>query len=138
MKRGQTAVGEEGPTGRTHVLAPALYQDLPRHDILAQDSIDIKCPVHLLHGMSDHVVPHAVAQTLADKLWTQDVQLVFSKAGDHRFSQTEDILLLFETLELLVFGAKETRELAIKSWSSFTLFPQPDHLITKRKVIQKY
>ncbi len=138
IREGQSITMTSPYSDKDYIISPKLIADLKNHDILSQNQLDIKCPVHLLHGMQDEVVPYAVSVEVAEKLCTRDVQLVLSKAGQHQFSQTADIQLLFETLELLVHGLRDVRELAIQSWSSFSLFPQPDHLITKRKVLKKY
>jgi len=66
------------------------------------DSIAIDCPVRLLHGQRDADVPWDVSLRLADRLRSDDVQVVLVKDGDHRLSRERDIALLLATLARLV------------------------------------
>ena len=75
--------------------------------------------------MQDKLVPFTVAVELAEKLWTRDVEVVLRKSADHRFSQPEEIQLLFEMLDYLVYGAEEARRLAVSSWQAFSVYAKP-------------
>jgi pimeloyl-ACP methyl ester carboxylesterase len=61
--------------------------------------ISISCPVRLLQGQQDDVVPSSVALRLAEQLCSSDVQVTLIKDGDHRLSRDRDIALLTATLE---------------------------------------
>jgi pimeloyl-ACP methyl ester carboxylesterase len=63
--------------------------------------IPIRCPVRLLHGQQDADVPWDVSIQLAEKLRSDDVQVVLIKDGDHRLSRGADIALLLRTIETL-------------------------------------
>ena len=109
----------------TYLITKRFMDDARKHTLTESEDLHITCPVHLLHGLHDDVIPYQNSVDLAQKLWTQDVQVVFSKAGGHHFTQASDIQLVFETLDLLVFGASDVRELAITSWSSVSRYPNP-------------
>ncbi len=64
--------------------------------------IPITCPVRLLHGQRDTDVPWDISVQLADKLRSDDVQVIFVKNGDHRLSREQDIALLIATVEQLL------------------------------------
>ncbi|WP_236643622.1 alpha/beta fold hydrolase [Flavisphingopyxis soli] len=66
------------------------------------DTIAIDCPVRLLHGQRDADVPWDVSLQLADRLRSDDVQVVLVKDGDHRLSRERDVALLLATLARLV------------------------------------
>lgn len=56
------------------------------------------CPVRILHGMRDDVVPWERSLTLTALLQDEDLRLTLVKDGDHRLSRPQDLDLLFMTL----------------------------------------
>ena len=122
----------------TYVLTKKFLDDAKNHEVLSMSSIPVTCPVRLLHGMEDETVPWDSSLDVAKKLWSTDVHCLFRKAGDHRFSQPDDIQLLFEILNYQIFGDEEMQNLAIRSWKSYSVYELPDHLVAKEKVIKKY
>jgi pimeloyl-ACP methyl ester carboxylesterase len=63
--------------------------------------VAIDCPVRLLQGQADDVVPWSVALRLAERLCSSDVQTLLVKDGDHRLSRDADIALLIRTVASL-------------------------------------
>mmetsp|Transcript_3895 Transcript_3895/g.9679 ORF Transcript_3895/g.9679 Transcript_3895/m.9679 type:complete len:89 (-) Transcript_3895:88-354(-) len=55
-----------------------------------RDSIDVKCPVRILHGLADEEVPPQRALKLADRLKSEDVTVTFIKYGDHVLETESD------------------------------------------------
>jgi pimeloyl-ACP methyl ester carboxylesterase len=68
---------------------------------LLHGPIAIDCPVRLLHGQRDDVVPWRNALTLAQQLRSADVQIVLIKDGDHRLSRDQDLARLIEAVATL-------------------------------------
>lgn len=66
--------------------------------LLLDAPIALDCPVRLLHGQRDEVVPFAISLRLADALRSADVQTILVKDGDHRLSRPDDIGLLIATV----------------------------------------
>jgi len=56
--------------------------------------IALDCPVRLVHGMRDGVVPWDVSLRLADALRSTRVHVTLIKDGDHNLSREQDIALL--------------------------------------------
>jgi len=73
-----------------------------RHHLLLRAPIPIKIPVRILHGMNDSDVPWQRSLTLAERLESQDIRLIFIKDGDHRLSRDQDLQLLTQTLAALL------------------------------------
>ena len=73
---------------------------------LLDTAIAINCPVRLLHGQEDVVVPPDISLRLAAALASDDVQITLSKGGDHRLSRPADIALLLNTLSALTTSEK--------------------------------
>lgn len=63
--------------------------------------IAIDCPVRLLQGQADPDVPWSIAQRIAERVRSADVQTILIKDGDHRLSRPQDIALLIGTLASL-------------------------------------
>ncbi|KAJ3125857.1 hypothetical protein HK098_008170 [Nowakowskiella sp. JEL0407] len=69
--------------------------------------INVDCPVRLLHGTEDEVVPFADTEWIKASISHQDVQIKLIDKGDHRLSKPEDLEILGKTLEdrrKLIFG----------------------------------
>jgi pimeloyl-ACP methyl ester carboxylesterase len=63
--------------------------------------IPLTCPVRLLHGQNDADVPWDIALRTAEKLRSDDVQVLLVKDGEHRFSRDSDIDLILRTVAAL-------------------------------------
>jgi len=87
-------IREDNPYGPeptpTH---PAFWADGQALRLL-EGEIALTCPVRLLHGQRDEDVPWEISLRLAEKLHSDDVQVVLIKDGDHRLSRDQDIDLL--------------------------------------------
>ena len=69
---------------------------------LLDGTIAIACPVRLLHGQRDDVVPWMTALRIADGVASPDCQVTLVKDGDHRLSRPQDIALLQATVAPLL------------------------------------
>src|SRR5262245_17414879 len=79
-------------------ITRALIEDGRRH-LLLRGSIDIRCPVRLLHGMADPDVPWETSARLTERLMSTDVTVTLIKDGDHRLSREEDLQQMFAAIE---------------------------------------
>ena len=68
-------------------------------------TIDVGCPVRLVHGEIDTDVPLSIGLSLLAKLQSADAQLTIVKGGGHRLSEPHEI----ETILRTVAGLLETR-----------------------------
>lgn len=104
----------------TYILTRAFVEDARQHALSRH--LAIHCPVRFLHGMRDDVVPYKTSLDLANNLATADVNVLLRKNSDHRFSQPEDVQLLFELLNCMVHGTDKVRDMAIRAWAPFTIY----------------
>lgn len=88
--------------GGTYPITRALVESGKAESIFSMPSIPIDCPVRLLQGSLDPVVPPATAYEFAEKLASSDVQITMVNGGDHRLSRDEDISLLCATVNTLL------------------------------------
>ncbi|MEJ7928088.1 alpha/beta hydrolase [Sphingobium sp. AN641] len=104
----KTRILEEG-----RLLQPSDYSEEPdlttrafwqsgQSLLLLEQEIAIDCPVRLLHGQADVVVPWSVALRIGEQLRSSDVQMLLVKDGDHRLSRESDLSLLVATLSTLL------------------------------------
>ncbi len=97
--------------GRLHV--PSAYSDEPtiitarlieegRRHLLLRAPIRLRCPVRLIHGVSDPDVPWQVSLRLMELLESPDVRLELIKNGDHRLSEPEHLAVMDANLVRLL------------------------------------
>ena len=89
------------------VLPPARYGSVipmtlrlieeGRDHLLLNRPIPFRRPVRLLHGQRDPDVPWQHALLVAERLDSDDVQVILIKDGDHRLSRPRDIALILRT-----------------------------------------
>ena len=76
---------------------PRFWADGESNRLLG-GTIALDCPVRLVHGQQDEVVPWDVSLKLAERLRSADVQVTLVKDGDHRLSREADIALIVRTV----------------------------------------
>ncbi|CAH6792379.1 palmitoyl-protein thioesterase ABHD10, mitochondrial [Phodopus roborovskii] len=72
------------------------------HHCLLHSPIPVTCPVRLLHGMKDDIVPWHTSLQVADRVVSPDVDVILRKHGDHRMKEKADIHLLVCTIDDLI------------------------------------
>ena len=85
--------------------------------------------------MRDESVSYAVSLELARKMQTSYVSINVSKPTDHRFSQPEDLKLIFDAMNELVEDSKDVTNLAIRSFASFSRYShvKPSDMLERAK-----
>lgn len=104
------AVREKGviytPNGWTEEGDPwtlNLFEDAEKHLLLKEkDSLNINCPITLIHGAKDDCVPLETAFKIMDCAKTENVKVVVLKNSGHRLSEPYELdILETELLKLL-------------------------------------
>ena len=72
------------------------------NSVFAWDTIQIRCPVRLLHGMKDDVVPYMNSIKVSERLESDDVVVHLCKNSDHRMSQKCDLDMLADVIDKLL------------------------------------
>lgn len=72
-----------------------------REHLLPPGILPITCPVRILHGIADDVVPWRQSLELIERIQTRDVVLTLTKDSDHRLSSPKDLRRILENLEEL-------------------------------------
>lgn len=86
------------------IYTRALLEDGRLNRVLT-GRIDTHCPVHVIHGLADAVVPTEHALKLVSHLPADDVTVSLVPGGDHRLSRPEDLALLGRAVEAMIADA---------------------------------
>ncbi|WP_428607230.1 alpha/beta fold hydrolase [Sedimenticola sp.] len=76
-----------------------------RNHLLLDNTIPIRCPVRLFHGMKDPDVPWDFSRRTCEQLESKDATLTLIKQGDHRLSEPGDLQLILYSLSQLSYIA---------------------------------
>ena len=96
---------DAGPTPITR----GLIED-GRNHLLLGAPIGLRCPARLIHGMEDADVPWETSRRIAERLESEDVEVIGVKKGGHRLSEPRDLDRLMRTLEELLERIKAPPE----------------------------
>jgi len=88
-----------GHDGVDYPVTQSLIDDGEKNFLLKGGIIDILCPVRLIHGQQDDIVPWQITQKITNALGTKDHQVFLQKDGDHRLSAPADLALLQRVIE---------------------------------------
>ncbi|GGY55068.1 alpha/beta hydrolase [Parvularcula lutaonensis] len=91
-------------TGTSGHPAETYTRDLfvdGRQNLIMGESINLPCPVRILHGLADDVVPTSHVLELTDRIEAPSLTTTLVKGGDHRLSTPEDIDRLVATVREL-------------------------------------
>ena len=83
-----------------YAYSRALIEDGRTRQIL-DNPIPLTCPIRILQGYQDNVVPWTYSKRLLDKLDSEDVSYSLVKGGDHSLSRHSDLKLIENAIELL-------------------------------------
>ena len=72
------------------------------NNVLLDKKIDISCPIRLLHGRLDKVVPFTVSEKIIEKVLSEDKDLKIIEDGDHNLSRESDLNILFEQIKYFI------------------------------------
>jgi len=72
-----------------------------RAHLLTDSTINLNCPVRLLHGSADIDVPWSCSLKVLEQLSGKDATLTLIKDADHRLSSSEQIEIILATIERL-------------------------------------
>lgn len=73
-----------------------------RQHLLAPEGFAPRCPVRILQGRADDIVPWRHALRTLDLLHESDCEFLLVKDGDHRLSRPQDIVRLIRMIEGLL------------------------------------
>ena len=72
------------------------------NNLLLDEEINIRCPIRLLHGKLDKVVPVSTSEKIIEKILSPDKNLIIIEDGDHSLSREKDLNILFQQIEYFI------------------------------------
>ncbi|MCC8399070.1 MAG: alpha/beta hydrolase [Rickettsia endosymbiont of Gnoriste bilineata] len=84
---------------------PISYQlifEARNHLLLNSNSINLKKPVHLIHGILDTDVPYTISSKLVEKITSDIVVMKLIKDGHHNLSRESDLAIIANSLEEII------------------------------------
>jgi len=78
-----------------------MIEDGRKH-LLLGGPITLDCPVRLIHGQRDFDVPWEWSERIANAISSEDVEVIYVKAGDHRLSEPNDLRRLSRIVDGLL------------------------------------
>jgi pimeloyl-ACP methyl ester carboxylesterase len=97
----QGRIVEPSDYGEPYLTTRGFWVSGQAH-LLLDAPIALTCPVRLIHGQADTVVPCDIALRLAGQLYSADVHTLLVKDGDHRLSRDTDIAALIGLMDRLL------------------------------------
>ncbi len=80
------------------VISQVLLTEGHGH-LLLNSTINIRCPIHMIHGLADEDVPWDISLQTLQQVETNNVSLELVKDGDHRLSKPTDLERISEALK---------------------------------------
>lgn len=80
----------------------SIFSEASNHSLFEFDTIPIFCPVRLIHGKSDTLVPYQNSLRLAEKMASHDAEVLLVDNADHRFSAPDNLVTITTVLEDLL------------------------------------
>ena len=72
------------------------------NNVLLDKDININCPIRLLHGRLDKVVPLSTSEKIIEKVLSSDKDLIIIEDGDHSLSREQDLSILFQQIKYFI------------------------------------
>ncbi|KAK6316760.1 palmitoyl-protein thioesterase ABHD10, mitochondrial [Coregonus clupeaformis] len=100
-EKGQWVVPTKHNEEGSITFTTEFLKEAEQHCIL-QSPIPVTCPVRLIHGMKDQDVPWHISMQVAERVLSNDVDVILRKHGQHRMVEKEDIKLIVYTIDDLI------------------------------------
>ncbi len=88
-------------TDEPDIISRTLVEE-GRNHLLLHQTIDIDCPVRLIHGARDSDVPWQTSLHISQRLVSSNVSLHLIKDADHRLSREQDIEFITDVIGGLI------------------------------------
>ncbi|ABD44752.1 phospholipase/Carboxylesterase family protein [Ehrlichia chaffeensis str. Heartland] len=98
-KYGQITLSQNSNNMYSYVITRNLIEDGRKHLLLNQESINITCPITLIHGMNDDTVPYQTSITVAEKIKSDNVNLHLIKSANHNLSDDTSLNIIFKYIK---------------------------------------
>ena len=77
----------------------AFAEESDKMELDTSKSLEIKCPVKIIHGVKDETVPYEKSLKVMQLISNDNVELTYQKDGDHRLSSDTSLELILRSLD---------------------------------------
>ncbi|XP_064188814.1 palmitoyl-protein thioesterase ABHD10, mitochondrial-like isoform X3 [Anguilla rostrata] len=100
-EKGEWVLASKHSEEGAYKLSLDFLQEAESHCVL-QGPIPVTCPVRLIHGLKDPDVPWHISMQVAERVLSNDVDIILRKHGQHRMSDKDDVKLMVYTIDDLI------------------------------------
>ncbi|KAG5284869.1 hypothetical protein AALO_G00031410 [Alosa alosa] len=100
-EKGEWTVPSRHAEGGHVTLSLDFLKEAENHRVL-QSPLPLACPVRLIHGLKDADVPWHISMQVAERVLSNDVDVILRKHGQHRMTEKDDIKLIVYTIDDLI------------------------------------
>jgi len=83
-------------------IKKSFAENSAKFELDLNSPIPITCPVKILHSVADDTIPYQSSLCIMEKMVSEEVELIYKKHGEHRFSDKKSLGLLKHCLENLI------------------------------------
>ena len=83
-------------------ISKGLIENSKKYNMLKREKINISCPIRLIHGLIDSVVPFQISIKLAKIVESEDVKLYLEKIMNHDLTKTNNLNVLEKVMNDLI------------------------------------
>ena len=83
-------------------ISKKLIENSKKYNMLKREKINIKCPIRLIHGLIDPVVPFQISIKFAQLVESEDVKLFLEKKMNHDLTKPNNLNALEKVINELV------------------------------------
>jgi len=96
----ETEADPDAPEDHRIPITQKLMED-GMNNLVLRAPIELDAPVRLLQGMRDPEVPWQTALKIAETVTSEDVRVTLVKDGEHRFSRTQDLEMMWDVIKAI-------------------------------------
>ena len=87
-------------------ISKKLIENSKKYNMLKRKKINITCPIRLIHGLIDSVVPFNISIKFAQIVESQDVKLYLEKIMNHDLTKSNNLNILEKVINDLIIDLK--------------------------------
>lgn len=81
-------------TKNGNFITKKLWEDSKKFNLFNKDKVELNCPIRMIHGLKDTLIPYEISLKFSKKLTTDDFELLLVKNMDHRLSLAGNLDIL--------------------------------------------
>lgn len=84
------------------IVTKKLLNDGKQYSLMNKNIAEIDCPIRMIHGLKDNMIPYSVPLKFFEKLNSKDAEFMLIKEMDHRLSMDGNLELLKDVIVKMI------------------------------------